>query len=127
MDSAVDEIGKQYGDSMINRIKKGLKPKLATWTIIKDAASPISRISDKPLMRTGNLLRSLKYKKSSKSINMLAYGKEQNDGIDPNTWAGFRPVPARPFMHHHYRSSYNYSEKEIKSKLYSKIRKGLII
>jgi hypothetical protein len=97
LDELVHEVGGEVSDGMINAIKRGIKPPLAPYTLIKDAASPINRISDKPLMRTGNLLRSLKYDKSRKEIRMFAYGKLQNDGYK-NPWKGFRPVPARPFI-----------------------------
>ena len=121
LDGIVDEVGGEVSDGMTNRIKKGLKPELAPYTLIKDAGFGVKRISNKPLMRTGALLESLKYNKSKNHINMLAYGKKQNDGIDPNTWQGFRPVPARRFMDLGIKDS----TKALKAKLYTNIRLAL--
>ena len=120
LDGIVDEVGGEVSDGMTNRIKKGLKPKLAPYTLIKDAGFGVKRISDKPLMRTGALLESLKYDKSKNHINMLAYGKKQNDGYE-NEWTGFRPVPARRFMDLGIKDS----TKALKARLYTNIRLAL--
>ncbi len=124
LDDYVDKVGIQYGNSMINRIKKGLKPQLAEWTLINNAREGITRVSNKPLMRTGKLLESLKYIPSQNAIIMKAYGELQNNGYK-NPWQGFRDVPARPFMHYHYRSSFNYDIEEVKSSLHKRIREAL--
>ena len=107
--------------SMINRIKKGLKPKLRESTFRLNKEAGITRISDKPLMRTGELLQSLKYIKSQNAINMRAYGKLQNDGFD-NPNEGWAPIPPRKFMDFGIKDSI----KEIKSNLYKRTREALI-
>ena len=118
LDGIVNEIGGEVSDGMTNRIKKGLKPPLAPWTLIKDAGK---RISNKPLMRTGALLESLKYNKSKNHINMLAYGKKQNDGYKNEWGSGFRDIPARKFMDLGIKDS----TKALKARLYTNIRKAL--
>ena len=120
LDEITDGIGENTSKSMINRIEKGLRPKLAEWTLINNAREGITRISNKPLMKTGALLKSLEYDKKKNEINMLAYGKKQNDGYE-NPWKGFRDVPARKFMDFGIKDT----KKQIKSDLYAKIKRTL--
>tara|TARA_R110000824_G_scaffold115216_4_gene266253 strand:+ start:195 stop:632 length:438 start_codon:yes stop_codon:yes gene_type:complete len=121
LDNIMDGIGETASKNMISRIEKGLKPKLADYTLTKDKVLKVNRLSNKPLMRTGALLKSLKYDKSKNHINMLAYGKEQNDGFK-NPWGvPFNDIPPRKFMDFGIKDT----KKEIKSKLYLEIKKAL--
>ena len=120
LDDIVDSIGNTASKAMINKIKKGLRPKLRESTFRLQKEAGITRISDKPLMRTGELLESLKYIESENAIKMRAYGKLQNDGFD-NPTKGWAAIPPRKFMDFGIRDAKN----ELKSTLYKNIRRAL--
>ena len=121
INDSLNELGEDTSMTMINRIANGLKPKLAKTTLKKDKKFP--RLSNKPLMRTGNLLESLKYNENTRSIEMANYGKAHNDGfMNPNT-RNFAFTPARPFMD----LGVSDSTKLIKKEIIKKIRKAIKI
>ena len=82
------KIGEKSVEISRDNIDKGLKPKLKPFTVKmrkkgkgwnnKDVGKPISA---KPLKQTGNLYKSMKYKKSNNTMEILAYGLIQNDGF----------------------------------------------
>lgn len=120
LDEVVDSVGDVVSKAMISRIEGGLRPKLRESTFRLQKEAGITRISDKPLMRTGELLKSLEYIKSQNAINMRAYGKLQNDGFD-NPNEGWAAIPPRKFMDFGIKDA----TKETKSNLYKRIRKAL--
>jgi hypothetical protein len=115
IDDVVDEAGESASMHMINKIVKGVRPKLAASTLRKDKNFP--RLSKKPLLRTGTLLKSLEYDKDTNSIEMKHYGKNQNDGF----WNGHIKVPARPFIE----PSLKNVKKDLKVELTNKIKRAI--
>ena len=99
-----DNLGQVAEKVMKQKIDSGLKPPLKQTTIkgrlegkywggLRGAKYKTTSIT--PLKHTGALYDSLKFDKKTKSINMLAYGKEHHKGFSNPQG---KKVPPRPFM-----------------------------
>ena len=104
INESVDAIGQTAEQVMKKRIDDGLKPPLEPFTLRMRkkgvgwmGKKVPSTSSDKPLLQTGSLYRSLTYIKANKRIEMNSYGKKHQDGF-PNPITSRKPIPKREFM-----------------------------
>ena len=130
INESVDVMGKTAEQVMKKRIDDGLKPPLEPFTLRMRkrgvgwmGKKVPSTSSDKPLLQTGSLYRSLTYIKSDKSIQMNSYGKKHQEGF-PNPITARKPIPKREFMVSETDAKYNTLSKSALKPISQRIKEA---